>query len=101
MNLAELLKQITPLPYHVEPGDFPVTINSREMTVSEMGYGVDSTQDYRDAAYLVHAANVLPELVEALEEINNLNTEDRTPDRLDHAILVAQKALAKAKEVQS
>jgi|ETNvirnome_6_100_1030635.scaffolds.fasta_scaffold07231_2 hypothetical protein len=45
--------------------------------------------DNEDLVRLFAAA---PDLLAALKEIMEMNAEDRTPDRLDHAILLAQQA---------
>jgi hypothetical protein len=82
MKLDELLKKITPLPWEIygphiyRGGKDPKGANVASVgclrAKTEVGYTVlrctdpDIREAYRNAEYLHHAANALPELVEAV-----------------------------------
>lgn len=69
--LPKILKQITPLPYHwvgtKRSPNLPCYLRGAGLEC--VGASLDGFTDNKaNAAYLVHAANVLPGLVEALRE---------------------------------
>lgn len=72
MKLTELLTKITPLPYSVS-GESIVKGDDVCIAVIEDdgGYEAPCEQREANAAYLVHAANVLPELVAACQQVVN------------------------------
>ena len=121
--LPEILKQITPLPYKTATGEdwdgatifhgeaYPV--GARVVATCEgcdipgMSGEQGADQAKASAAYLAHAANVLPGLVEALREaIVALDMDDNFGDDIDarhaaeeKAFLVCSSALALAANV--
>jgi hypothetical protein len=112
--LNEILKQITPLPWVADSiGIWPVD-TSRGWTVADCSHAaLDPEYQVRpeqsaNAAYLTHAANVLPGLVEALRECREMlavamNAEEN-PFGIHHnqatdAISLAEITLATATNV--
>ena len=71
--LPEILKQITPLPLKVDRAGVNL-IDPREKTEYVLAYCKGSTlaEVQSNAAYLAHAANVLPGLVKRMEKAENL-----------------------------
>ena len=68
MKLTELLKQITPLPWLlVTATDGDKWIGTEEG--NDRIATLDGNTQSLDHAYLVHAANVLPELVAAVKHL--------------------------------
>lgn len=73
MKLDELLKQITPLPYSLNPpgphspASAKTFIEGDELVVAHITNG-QSTKAEADARYLVHAANQLPGCAATLRE---------------------------------
>ena len=106
MNLETLLTEITPLPL-VSFGDkrenfITGMLPDGESDLHPIATCYDKTAGKADlqAAYLVHAANVLPELVKALEDCQytiRALTEDYD---LEESYQNAQKTLTRAKEVK-
>lgn len=113
MNLKELLKKCTPAPLVVAVGkEFCFHDTTRvaivkvrrpsknnpegsEETVAEVWPG-DNDCDIYDAHRFVHAVNILPELVEALEWCIKKSTEEceeiALPDIIDKLSLMLKKA---------
>lgn len=104
--LPEILKQITPLPLKVAQGDNGGKTNklifygSKVVADCENHMMEPATQE-ANAAYLTHAANVLPGLVAALREVVDFATDDRGGDLpiTDPMIKRALKALSLATNV--
>jgi len=95
MNLSELLKQITPLPENLESRLIGVDLTARcDEYRSEVGPKL--------AAYLVHAANALPEVVKALEDcVNSLKRlEDKDGAYRVTCISEGEKALTLATTIK-
>jgi hypothetical protein len=104
MKLAEILAEITPLPWRFLEADndkvIPtVTIFGRRKRdpSKEVCFGrIDSA---RDARYACHAANVLPETVNALRLL--LEDQKRAKSDLSRAQFeFSESALAKAETIQ-
>lgn len=99
MQLSKLLKQITPLPWRFAEMDndkvIPTTriFGPRKNDPSkEICFGrLDST---RDAMYATHAANVLPELVAAVK-----NLQQNWEKNLTEPMARLNKALATAESI--
>jgi hypothetical protein len=73
--LDELLKQTTPLPWHVDysgPARLGITA-ANDVTVA-LGnlQSEDGDTDEANVRYLAHAANLLPEFVTALRQLSHL-----------------------------
>lgn len=117
MKLDELLKQITSLPYMLDDGLLrqqdlidQLTLDLPNPDRHWTALGIEDSEGYAEsvayvhpnnAAYLAHAANVLPDLVTALDHtIRALQFNGRNPVHRQ-TIEFAQAALAKATEVPS
>ena len=95
MTLPELMREITPLPWklsekvehRVIPGD-----GNEGFTIARCS-GFSTAEAKAHAAYVLHAANLFPDLVKALERISNGNDVGRMSEW-------AQDALTRAKEVK-
>ncbi len=100
--LPEILKQITPLPLKVDRAGVNL-IDPREKTEYVLAYCKGSTlaEVQSNAAYLAHAANVLPGLVASLRELVEFATDDRGGDLpiTDPMIKRARQALSIATNV--
>lgn len=75
--LPEILKQITPLPLKVAQGDNGGKTNKLLFSGSKVvadceNHMMEPATQAANAAYLTHAANVLPGLVEALRECHEM-----------------------------
>ena len=103
MNLSEVLEQITPLPWRFVEADndkvMPTVriLGRRKHDPSkEVCFGrLDSA---RDARYACHAANLLPEVVDALK----LLLEDQKHARAEHrraGLAYCESVLAKAETI--
>ncbi len=93
MNLSELLKKISPLPWLTTPEGITNIIkdaNGSCIAMEATDCGDPIAQE--DAAYITHAANTLPELVEALQKIADKTPRDLQADFADMQY-IAEKAL--------
>ena len=87
--LPEILKQITPLPLKVAKGDSGGKTNKLLFSGSKVvadceNHMMEPATQEASAAYLTHAANVLPGLVEALRKaIVALDMDDNFGDDID------------------
>lgn len=97
--LPEILKQITPLPLKVDRAGVNI-IDPREKSEYVLAYCKGSTlaEVQSNAAYLTHAANVLPGLVEALEALLAV-TDEPALDELENRQAIARRALSLATNV--
>ena len=78
MKLTELLKRITPVPWLLvtaTDGDKWIGTGEGDDRITTL----DGNTQSLDHAYLVHAANVLPELVAATKHVQQ--NWDKKPDR--------------------
>ena len=124
MKLDKLLKQITPLPWRTKLGRFDFGNDGERYVVHsapdhhhaqicivaaqlarKRSTPYDTPDQERDAvaAYISHAANVLPELVEALKLLragaSYLQAQGVRNPQLNGGMVLANAALARAEEV--
>lgn len=113
MKLEKALTEITPLPWRENPANGELIGSDGEllgMVVDNPDNGTQSlgeeTSDF-NAAYLTHAANVLPELVEDAEKlVQELKISADYSDKMSvmsktqQAINAFLKSLAQAEEVK-
>lgn len=98
MKLTELLKRITPLPWlevTATDGDKWIGTGEGDDRITTL----DGNTQSIDHAYLVHAANVLPELVNAAQEalLNTAPSQYPAPKR---SLDKLRAALAKAQDLK-
>src|SRR6267154_830113 len=102
MKLTQLLKQITPLPWRFAEMDndkvMPtVRIFGRRKNDPSKDFCIGRLDSVSDAHYATHAANVLPELVAAIKNLqenwehNLTEPMARLNDALDEAEEIAMK----------
>jgi len=100
MKLNELLTTITPLDWHCEGSPTDCTfdiVGQNKDWVATVHNGIEA--DESNACYVTHAANVLPELVDALRAMLSLRgNANAVTTRLTFE--QAEQALAKAEEVE-
>lgn len=91
--LDEILKRISPLPYHLN-GLYICQLDSP-------GTSVGMANNRHHAAYLTHAANNLPGLVELIDRIHRsaLVSNESNPIKREWLIEECQKALAAAEKI--
>ena len=97
MKLSELLQKTTPLPWKLD-GNNVMDGGPNSIAITAEGW----SDDQPNAQYLVHAANVLPQLVSAVKEYTKereyQNVEACKKDRLEKQLLAA---LARAENIET
>lgn len=104
MKIETLLEKITPLPWRWAEMDNDKVVPTirifgrrKSDPVKEICFGrIDS---HSDAAYLVHAANHFPKLLEALEEIYQRRQKSGMPITVEPWTKISE-ALTQAREVK-
>lgn len=79
MKLTELIEKITPLPLELLVRNDA----TRQLVIVVHGTEVATCHHKPTAAYLVHCANVLPDLVKALELTHNFHNRYFTTQSMD------------------
>lgn len=99
MKLSELLKKVTPLPWKLD-GNHVTDSGPNSIAVTAEGW----SDDQPNAQYMVHAANVLPQLIEAVKEYTkerayqSVEACKKDQDRLEKELL---KALDRAETLEA
>ncbi len=95
MNLSELLKKISPLPWSTAPEGITNIIKDANgscvaMEATDCGDPIAP----EDAAYLTHAASTLPQIVEALEAVEKYHSRLRLERTIEEYEAMHEKVMA-------
>jgi hypothetical protein len=101
IGVPSTLAPLSPLPWHVGP-HYKTDIESSQGRVAEIGF-INSPHGICDAAYIVHACNLYPELLAALKQLHDVTMQGLLPCDSDCepgcVFCVATRAIAKAEGV--
>lgn len=90
-TITDLLQKITPLPWRQHDMEADAIVGSdRKAIAIVLGKSRTKEQDAAHLKYLVHTANTLPKLLEALTRISNGNDVARMSEWANDALTLAR-----------